>query len=59
METLAERRAREARERAERERKMKELQDMMKGNSMGGNIDIFCIKIAETCKIAPEKEYSI
>ena len=31
----------------------------MKGNNSGGATDIFCIKIAETCEIAPIKEYTI
>ena len=41
------------------EKKQKELEELMKGNNSGGATDIFCIKIAETCEIAPIKEYTI
>merc|ERR1719357_1231472 len=42
-----------------REKKQKELEELMKGSNSGGAPDIFCIKIAETCEIAPIKEHPI
>jgi len=59
-ETIAERRAREEQEAREREQKLREIEAMRgRKSSFGECPQVFCINIAQTCEIAPDKVYSL
>merc|ERR1712024_114669 len=60
MESLEERRARALREAEERERKLREIESKRgRKDSFGNTPSIYCMKIAETCEIAPDQVYSL
>merc|ERR1711909_50397 len=58
-ETLDERRRRLAREQEEREKRMEELKAQRNKDNFGDIPQIYCMKIAEICEIAPVKEFTI